>query len=40
MISLCAGARPKWLSVGLILEEGMSLDELRRILESLRRAAD
>lgn len=38
-LAMC-GARPKWLSVGLILEEGLPIDELRRILESLRRAAD
>ena len=35
-----AGARPQWLSVGLILEEGLPLGELRRILKSLRGAAD
>lgn len=38
-LAMC-GARPLHLSVGLILEEGLPLDELRRILESLRRAAD
>ena len=38
-LAMC-GARPKWLSVGLILEEGLPMDELRRILDSLRRAAD
>jgi hydrogenase expression/formation protein HypE len=35
-----AGARPLWLSCALILEEGFSLDSLRRIVESMRRAAD
>lgn len=34
------GARPLWLSVGLILEEGFSRDELRTILEDMRQAAD
>jgi len=34
------GARPLWLSVGLILEEGFSKKELAQILESMRRAAD
>ena len=38
-LAMC-GARPLHLSVGLILEEGLPLEELRRILESLRRAAD
>jgi len=38
-LAMC-GARPRWLSLGLILEEGLPIDELRRILESLRRAAD
>ncbi|GBD93848.1 hydrogenase expression/formation protein HypE [bacterium BMS3Abin05] len=35
-----SGARPLFLSVGMILEEGFSLDELRRIAESMRTAAD
>lgn len=34
------GARPLWLSVGLILEEGFSKKELAQILDSMRRAAD
>jgi hydrogenase expression/formation protein HypE len=34
------GAKPVALSLGLILEEGLSLDELRRVLGSVRRAAD
>ncbi len=35
-----AGARPQWLSAGFILEEGLPLDELRRIVASMGRAAD
>jgi len=34
------GARPLWLSVGLILEEGLGKEELSRVLVSMRRAAD
>lgn len=34
------GATPRWLSVGLILEEGFSKRELTEILETMRRAAD
>jgi len=34
------GARPLWLSVGLILEEGFSKKELGEILKSMRVAAD
>ena len=34
------GARPLWLSVGLILEEGFSKRELGEILASMRKAAD
>jgi len=34
------GARPLWLSVGLILEEGFSKADLQVILEDLRQAAD
>jgi len=34
------GARPLYLSVGLILEEGFTKSELSRILTSMRRAAD
>ncbi len=29
-----AGAEPKWLSLGLILEEGLAIDDLRRIVGS------
>ena len=35
-----AGARPLHVSVGLIIEEGLAIADLRRILESLRAAAD
>ena len=35
-----AGAQPLAVSVGLILEEGLPVPELRRVLESLRAAAD
>lgn len=34
------GARPLWLSVGLIIEEGFSKAELKVILEDMRAAAD
>ncbi len=34
-----AGATPRYLSVGMILEEGLALEELRRIVASMRRAA-
>jgi len=34
------GARPLWLSVGLILEEGFSRADLKIILEDMRQAAD
>jgi len=34
------GARPLWLSVGLILEEGLAKRELAAVLGSMRRAAD
>ncbi|PYG03492.1 hydrogenase expression/formation protein HypE [Thioalkalivibrio sp. ALE21] len=35
-----AGARPRWLTLGLILEEGLPLDDLRQILASVRTAAE
>ena len=35
-----AGARPAWLSAGFVLEEGLPMETLRRIVESMRRAAD
>jgi len=34
-----AGARPAFLSVGFILEEGLPLEDLRRIVSSMRAAA-
>ncbi|WP_224246312.1 hydrogenase expression/formation protein HypE [Hyalangium gracile] len=34
-----AGARPLYLSAGFILEEGLALEELRRVVASLREAA-
>jgi hydrogenase expression/formation protein HypE len=34
------GATPRWMSVGLILEEGFSKEDLRRILTSMKGAAD
>lgn len=34
------GARPLWLSVGLIIEEGFGTADLRTILSDMRRAAD
>lgn len=35
-----SGGKPLWLSVGLILEEGLPLPTLRRVLDHLKRAAD
>jgi hydrogenase expression/formation protein HypE len=35
-----SGARPLYLSAGFILEEGFPIEELRRILESMRSAAN
>ncbi len=34
-----SGARPLFLSAGFVLEEGFSLDDLRKIVESMRSAA-
>ncbi len=36
----CSGARPVYLSLGLILEEGLPMDQLQTILESVAGAAD
>lgn len=36
----CAGARPKYLSAGFILEEGLPMETLWRVVQSMRRAAD
>jgi len=38
-LAMC-GARPLWLSAGFILEEGLDVEELRRIVSSMRAAAD
>lgn len=35
-----SGARPLYLSCGLILEEGLPLDTLQRVVQSMREAAD
>jgi hydrogenase expression/formation protein HypE len=34
------GARPLYLTVGFILEQGLELDVLRRVVESMRKAAE
>ena len=34
-----AGAKPEWLSVGFILEEGLPLETLQRIVDSMQQAA-
>lgn len=38
-LAMC-GATPRFLSVGLILEEGLPIEELSRILRSMQRAAE
>jgi hydrogenase expression/formation protein HypE len=38
-ISVCGGV-PRWLSLALILEEGLPLTVLGRVLDSIRKAAD
>ena len=38
-LAMC-GARPLYLAAAFILEEGLELDELRRVVESMRTAAD
>jgi hydrogenase expression/formation protein HypE len=38
-LAMC-GAEPRLLSVGLIIEEGLSLEALRRVVGSMRAAAD
>ena len=38
-IAMC-GARPMAISVGMILEEGLPMEDLWRIVQSIRRAAD
>jgi hydrogenase expression/formation protein HypE len=37
-LAMC-GARPRWLSVGLIIEEGLPMETLTRVIASLRAAA-
>jgi len=37
---LMCGARPRYLSVGFILEEGLSMETLWQVVQSMRRAAD
>ena len=37
---LCSGARPKYVSMGLIIEEGFLQEDLERILASARQEAD
>lgn len=37
---LCRGATPKYLSAGFILEEGLDLDTLERVVRSMKAAAD
>ena len=36
----CCGATPRWLSAGFILEEGLPLADLEKIVVSMRQAAD
>lgn len=38
-LSVC-GAEPRYLSCALILEEGLPMDDLRRVVESIRTAAE
>lgn len=38
-LAMC-GARPLWLSTGFILEEGLSMETLEQIVDSMRAAAD
>ena len=38
-LAMC-GAEPKYLSCALILEEGLPMDDLRRVVESIRAAAE
>jgi hydrogenase expression/formation protein HypE len=37
-LAMC-GAEPLYLSVGLVLEEGFAIDDLRRVVQSMQRAA-
>ncbi len=38
-LAMC-GAEPLYLSVGMVLEEGFAIDDLRRVVASMRHAAD
>lgn len=38
-LAMC-GARPLYLSAAFIIEEGLPMEDLRRVVESMRRAAD
>ena len=38
-LAMC-GARPKWLSAGFIIEEGLPMECLWRVVQSMRKAAD
>jgi hydrogenase expression/formation protein HypE len=38
-LAMCA-ARPQWMSVGFILEEGLPIETLKRMVDSMRAAAD
>jgi hydrogenase expression/formation protein HypE len=38
-LAMC-GAQPRWLSAGIILEEGLPMETLWRIVRSMKRAAD
>ncbi len=38
-LAVC-GAEPRWLAVSLILEEGLPFEQFRRVLRSVRRAAE
>jgi hydrogenase expression/formation protein HypE len=35
-----AGARPRWLTVGFVLEEGLAVDDLRVVVDDMARAAE
>jgi hydrogenase expression/formation protein HypE len=37
-LAMC-GARPRWLSAAFILEEGLPMETLRRVVDSMKRAA-
>jgi len=37
-LAMC-GAEPLYLSVGLVIEEGLAIDDLRRVVDSMREAA-